>query len=275
LQKGRFSRTAHGVAVRRAAHQLFDRPRVLDDPLAVPIVGVEALEKLCSSPKAQSSTARALRAFMAARSCNAEDQLAKAFERGGRQYVVLGAGLDTFAYRNPYPDLRVFEMDHPATQTWKRGRLEAAGIAVPQGLTGAAVDFERQTLAPGLALSGFDPNLPAFFYWLGVTPYRRRESCMARLGYIAKLPAGTSVAFDFAIEPKPLGWRQRLAFMCCRSGWRPRASRSNYSFARRNLRRNSPFRGSDTATSWELGTSTAAISATEPTDCGLVAIWEG
>jgi len=211
LQKGRFSRTAHGVAVRRAAHQLFDRPRVLDDPLAVPIVGVEAVERLRSSAKAQSLTARAFRAFMAARSRYAEDQLAKAFERGGRQYVVLGAGLDTFAYRNPYPDLRVFEVDHPATQTWKRGRLEAAGITVPQGLTYAAVDFERQTLASGLELSGFDPNLPAFFSWLGVIPYLRRESCVATFSYIAKLPVGTGVAFDFAIEPKLLGWRQRLA----------------------------------------------------------------
>jgi methyltransferase (TIGR00027 family) len=211
LQEGRFSRTAHGVAVRRAAHQLFDQPRVLDDPLAVPIIGAEAVDKLRSSPKAQSSTARAFRAFMAARSRYAEDQLAEAFERGVKQYVVVGAGLDTFAYRNPYPDLRVFEVDHPATQTWKRGRLAVAAIAVPQSLTYAAVDFERHTLASGLDLSGFDPNLPAFFSWLGVTPYLTRESCMATLGYIAKLPAGTGVVFDFAVEPKLLGLRQRLA----------------------------------------------------------------
>lgn len=211
MQEGRFSRTAHGVAVRRAAHQLFDQPRVLDDHLALPIIGAEAAEKLRSSAKAQSSTARAFRAFMAARSRYAEDQLAKAVGKGVTQYVVLGAGLDTFAYRNPYVDLRVFEVDHPATQAWKRERLHAAGIEVPQSLIYAATDFERQTLATGLAQSGFNPQLPAFFSWLGVTPYLTRESCMAILGFIAKMPTGSGVAFDFAVDPKLLGLRQRLA----------------------------------------------------------------
>ena len=102
MQEGRFSRTAHGVAVRRAAHQLFDQPKVLDDPFALPIIGAQAVEKLHASPKASSSMARAFRAFMVARSRYAEDQLAKAVEHGVAQYVVLGAGLDTFAYRNPF-----------------------------------------------------------------------------------------------------------------------------------------------------------------------------
>ncbi len=211
LQDGRFSRTAHGVAVRRAAHQLFDEPRVLDDPLALPIIGPEAAEKLRNSPRVQSSTARAFRAFMAARSRYAEDQLAKAVSRGVKQFVVLGAGLDTFAYRNPYPELRVFEVDHPATQAWKRGRLQNTGIAVPQSSVFVPVDFERQTLAAELQRGGLDHKQPAFFSWLGVTPYLTRESCMATLGVIGKMPSGSGVAFDFAVDPKLLGLKQRLA----------------------------------------------------------------
>jgi methyltransferase (TIGR00027 family) len=168
LQEGRFSRTAHRVAIRRAAHQLFDQPRVLEDPLALAIVGTEAAEKLRSSQKeAESSIPRAFRAFMAARSRYAEDQLAKAVAQGVRQYVVLGAGLDTFAYRSPYSNLRVFEVDHPATQAWKRERLQNAGIEVPQSLVFVPVDFERQQLAAELEQSGFETRLPAFFSWLG------------------------------------------------------------------------------------------------------------
>ncbi len=148
LQEGKFSRTAHRVAIWRAAHQLFDHPRVLEDPLALAIIGSEAAEKLRSSQKeAESSIARAFRAFMAARSRYAEDQLAKAIAQGVAQYVVLGAGLDTFAYRNPHRGLRVFEVDHPATQAWKRESLQRAGFEVPQSLVFAPVDFEKQQLA--------------------------------------------------------------------------------------------------------------------------------
>jgi len=117
LKQRRFSRTAHKVAIRRAAHPLFDQPKVLDDPLAAPIIGAEAAEKLCASPKeCKRAVARAFRAFVVARSRYAEDQLAKAVEQDVAQYVVLGAGLDTFAYRNPHSTiLRVFEVDDPAT----------------------------------------------------------------------------------------------------------------------------------------------------------------
>ena len=213
MKQGRFSRTAYKVALRRAAHQLFDQPKVLDDPLAVPIVGAEAAEKLRASPKERDHpVARAFRAFMAAWSRYAEDQLAQAVEQRVAQYVVLGAGLDTFAYRNPHAAyLRVFEVDHPATQAWKLERLQAAGIAVPPALQFVPVDFERQTLAAGLEQGGFDWGSPAFLSWLGVTPYLTRESCMATLRFIAQLPPGSGVAFDFAVDPKLLNLRQRLA----------------------------------------------------------------
>src|ERR1700722_8363184 len=115
MLEGNFSRTAQREGIRREAHQLLDRPRVLDDPLALRIIGAEAAEELRTNPKEHHAFARAFRAFMAARSRYAEDELARAVALGVTQYFVLGAGLDTFAYRNPHPGLRVFEVDHPST----------------------------------------------------------------------------------------------------------------------------------------------------------------
>jgi methyltransferase (TIGR00027 family) len=211
MQEGKFSRTAQRVAIRRAAHQLLDRPRVLDDPLALRIIGSEAEEALRSNPKEDHAFSRAFRAFMAARSRYAEDELARAVTHGVRQYVVLGAGLDTFAYRNPHPGLHVFEVDHPATQAWKREQLRSAGIAVPAALTFVPVDFERQTLADGLRQSAFDTGVAAFFSWLGVTPYLTRDACMIKLSFVAKMPAGSGVVFDFAVDPALLNAGQRIA----------------------------------------------------------------
>jgi methyltransferase (TIGR00027 family) len=210
MQEGKFSRTAQRVAIRRAAHQLLDQPRVLDDPLALLIIGSEAAEELRSNPKEDHTFSRAFRAFMAARSRYAEDELARTVAHGVGQYVVLGAGLDTFAYRNPHPGLRVFEVDHPTTQAWKRGQLQAAGIAIPQSLTFVPVDFEQQTLAEGLEQSGFNSNA-AFFSWLGVTPYLTREACMTTLGLIGRMPADSGVVFDFAVDRALLNPGQRMA----------------------------------------------------------------
>jgi len=211
MQEGKFSRTARRVAIRRAAHQLLDQPRVFDDPLALRIIGADAAEELRTNPKEHHAFSRAFRAFMAARSRYAEDELARAVAHGVMQYVVLGAGLDTFAYRNPHPGLRVFEVDHPATQAWKREQLQAAGIAIPAALTFVPIDFERQTLAEGFVQSGFDLRAAGFFSWLGVTPYLTREACMITLRFVAKMPAGSGVVFDFAIDPALLNAGQREA----------------------------------------------------------------
>jgi methyltransferase (TIGR00027 family) len=211
MQEGKFSRTARRVAIRRAAHQLLDHPRVLDDPLALRIIGSEAEEALRSDPREDHAFSRAFRAFMAARSRYAEDELACAVAHGVTQYVVLGAGLDTFAYRNPHPGLQVFEVDHPATQNWKREQLQAAGIVIPPSLTFVPIDFEQQTIADGLVQSGFNASTAAFFSWLGVTPYLTREACMITLNFIAKMPAGSGVVFDFAIDPALLNAGQRQA----------------------------------------------------------------
>lgn len=200
------------VAMRRAAHQIFDDPRVFDDPIAIPILGPGAEERLRSESRFLNRLGRSVRASMAARSRYAEDQLARAVERGTKQYVILGAGLDTFAYRNPHAqrDVRVFEVDHPATQAWKRERLAAAGIAIPASVTFAPVDFEHQTLQDRLRQAGFDVKKPAFFSWLGVTMYLARDTVMGTLGFIASCAPGGGVAFDYMVPRESLKWTGRL-----------------------------------------------------------------
>jgi len=116
MHEAKPSRTALRVAIRRASHQILDRPLVFADPLALRIIGSEQASKL--ETDRDNTASRSLRAWMAVRSRYAEDQLTHAIREGVEQYVVLGAGLDTFAYRNPHAGLRVFEVDHPATQQW-------------------------------------------------------------------------------------------------------------------------------------------------------------
>jgi methyltransferase (TIGR00027 family) len=113
----------------------------------------------------------------------------------------LGAGLDTFALRNPHAasGLHVFEVDHPATQAWKRDRLLEADLVAPATLTFAPVDFTRQSLADELVAAGFQAAQPAYFVWLGVVPYLRREAIAAILQFISGLP-GCEVVFDYS-EP--------------------------------------------------------------------------
>ncbi|HET6459326.1 MAG TPA: SAM-dependent methyltransferase [Syntrophales bacterium] len=201
--------TAQRAAMMRAAHQMLDEPRVFDDPLALRIVGAEGSSVLQTTPAAD-----ILRAFIAARSRYAEDVLGEAVGRGLRQYVILGAGLDTFAYRNHYTQaqLRVFEVDHPATQSWKRAQLEAAVISIPPSLTFVPVDFEAETMAEALGQAHLDHGKPAFFSWLGVTPYLTGEAVAATLKFIARLKTGSGVVFDYVISPSLLNPRQRAAF---------------------------------------------------------------
>lgn len=205
------SRTAHRVALRRAGHQLWDNPRVFDDPVALKIIGRNAAAELQNGPT-ESTSGQYLRAFLVARSRFAEEHLAAAVARGVKQYVVLGAGLDTFAYRNPFDHLHVFEVDYPATQVWKRKLLEAEGIVIPATLTFAPVDFEKDTLAAGLAHAGFKTDEPAFFSWLGVTPYLAEETVLGTLRWIASSCQQNGVAFDYAVPRASLSFLNRMAF---------------------------------------------------------------
>jgi methyltransferase (TIGR00027 family) len=198
------SRTALAAAAYRAAHQLLEQGRVFADPLAVIILGADA-ELLTTDPQAQTA-AQGMRFFIAARSRFAETALQTGVEtRGVSQLVVLGAGLDTFAYRNPFADrLRVFEVDHPATQAWKRRRLEEVGIVVPKSLAFAPVDFERESWLETLGAVGFDPAKRTFFMWLGVVHYLTPEVVTATLSQIGALPGGAEVVFDYSDPPSTL-----------------------------------------------------------------------
>ena len=194
------SRTALMIARQRAAHQVLDHGSILSDPFAMKILREDEKDVL------QFATTHPLasigRLFTAARSRIAEDALSRAVERGIRQIVILGAGLDTFALRNPHgAQLRIYEVDHPATQAGKRERLAEAQIALPPWLIFAPVDFERDDLGEKLVAAGFQQHAPAFFTWLGVVPYLTQDAIGRTLDYISSIPNSEAV-FDYLEPPE-------------------------------------------------------------------------
>jgi methyltransferase (TIGR00027 family) len=210
VQAGKPSRTAWAAASHRAAHQVLEQGRIFADPLALRILGEDA--ETVARRAEERPSGRRMRIFIAARTRFAEDALAAAVERGVRQLVVLGAGLDTYAYRTRLHDrLRIFEVDHPDTQAWKRERLNEAAIPIPASLNFAPIDFERQTLARGLAAAGFDPGQQTFFTWLGVVPYLTKDAVWSTLGFIAGLSNGAHVVFDYADPPASMTEEMRLS----------------------------------------------------------------
>ena len=219
------SRTARGVALLRAAHQLLDaEPRILDDPVIVRLIGATGEAEIESAAsRLRDPGSRALRAHVVLRSRYAEDRLSEAAARGVGQYVVLGAGLDTFAYRQPAwaRALRIVEVDQPATQSEKRDLLAAAGVAIPGNVTLAAVDFERESLLDALERHGVRLGDRGFFSWLGVTMYLRESAVDEVLRTVAGYAAGTEIVFTFAQprneDPRADG-RPTLAELAARAG---------------------------------------------------------
>jgi methyltransferase (TIGR00027 family) len=200
MKHGQASRTALSAAGQRAAHQALEGGLVFVDPLAIRILGRDAEEAIAVA-KAEPER-RGLRFFVAMRSRFAEGRAMAAIEAGARQILVLGAGLDTFACRlEPREGLKVFELDHPATQRDKRARLAAAGIAEPAHLTFVAHDFEHGDMSEALIAGGLDVARGTFVVWLGVTPYLTEEAVYATLGALARFPGGAEVVFDYANPP--------------------------------------------------------------------------
>jgi methyltransferase (TIGR00027 family) len=210
------SLTANKVGMMRAAHQLFDNPIVFEDQIALSILGAESISDIRS--KKQKFTTRLhsyLRAIVVARSSFAEAELYEAMKRGVSQYVILGAGLDTFAYRNPTcsDSLHVFEIDHPATQEWKRDQLNQADIQIPERLTFVPIDFETQSLANQLKLAGFRTDKLTFFSWLGVTMYLTNDTMMKTMQFITtSTPSGSTIVFDYVVPPSSQSFLRRLVF---------------------------------------------------------------
>jgi methyltransferase (TIGR00027 family) len=209
MEAGRPSRTALGAAMHRAVHQTLEDGAIFADPYALQILDDEARTNLPAM--AADPAHRPMRLFIAARSRFSEEAMVACVARGVRQVVILGAGLDTFALRNPYAGVAVYEIDYPATQAWKRERLAQIGLALPPSLTFAPVDFERQSLGEGLSAAGFRADAPAFFQWLGVTPYLTREAIVSTLDFVAGV-AGSEVVFEYAepFENFPTAMRANL-----------------------------------------------------------------
>jgi methyltransferase (TIGR00027 family) len=202
------SRTALAAACHRAAHQVLEGGRIFKDPLALPILGDDA-DRAVAEAEAQPDR-RFMRMFIAVRHRFTEDALAAAVECGVRQAVVLGAGLDTCAYRSAINDrLRFFEVDHPATQEWKRSLLAEAGIPIPPSLRFVPIDFERETMAEGLEKAEFDPGHPTFFMWLGVVPYLTPGTVWSTLEFVRRLAA--HVVFDYSDPPETFSPEMRAA----------------------------------------------------------------
>ncbi len=195
------SRTAIGVAMLRAAHQLYDgQPRILDDQVSLRLLSPEVQQRVLAGAAAfDEPRSRALRTHVLLRSRFAEERLRSATERGVTQFVVLGAGLDTFAFRQPEwaQALKIFEVDHPASQSLKRERLAMAGIPIPANLTFAPIDFEHDTLANGLERAGFDPAARTFVSCLGVLVYLTGDAIADLFAFVARLPKGSECVFTY------------------------------------------------------------------------------
>jgi methyltransferase (TIGR00027 family) len=201
------SQTALTAAAARAAHLIVDGPPLIfADVLAAALLGDRA-DEFIAYHRAHGThlVLSAARAQVACRSRYTEDRLADGVRRGVAQYVILGAGLDSFGYRSDLAGrVRVFEVDHPATQRWKRQVLAAARIPIPASLAFVPMDFESDSLAERLARGGFDPSRPALISWLGVTMYLTRAAIGQTLAVIGRFAPGTEVIADYML---PAGMR--------------------------------------------------------------------
>jgi methyltransferase (TIGR00027 family) len=240
----------------RAYHHGHDAPKMFDDPVAHLLLtpaewelfetrSIERLTRLDPALAQSGSDRHAqvqcyMRAWpapaeMLARARYAEDKLTEAIDEGVGQYVLVGAGMDTFAFRRPdlTQRLRVFEVDRPAAQAFKRQRLAAVGLELPPHLHFVPADLDQEDLATALARSGYDPRVPAFFGWLGVTMYLDRDTTLATLRAIRSVAVGgTQVVFDYldtdAFDPNRASKRvqalldvRRLSGEAMRSGFDP------------------------------------------------------
>ncbi len=225
MKEGKSSSTAWGVTLARVAHVRFDEsPPIFDDSLAFELVEPDIqpiLEHYGPKTAPQNDPAastheklRRARAYLSLRQRYQEECLSAAYDRGVRQFVLLGAGLDSYAFRQPpdRADLSIFEVDFPATQAEKRARIAALGWREPANLRFAPCDFEHDTLSESLTQAGFDPRLPSYFAWMGVTIYLKRETIRATLAETLALSAPeSSIAFEYALPIEDLSGTDLLS----------------------------------------------------------------
>jgi methyltransferase (TIGR00027 family) len=215
VEDGRHSYMAESSAYLRAVHMSLDgEPKILDDPLAARLLTPGLDEQIAGDRERLATNALVkARSLIVMRSRFAEDELAVSLNRGVKQYVILGAGLDTSAYRNGdlVDQLQVYEVDHPDTQKLKLERLAEANIPMHKNIRHVAVDFEQQSMADGLAGAGFDRDQPTFFSWLGVSYYLTRESVLDVFKYVASGAPHSQLIFDFMLADSVLGEKERKA----------------------------------------------------------------
>jgi len=216
--------TAVMVAAMRAYHSAQAGPKIFDDTVAhllLSDIEREKFEELCVSELqrinptlAASCSDRASSLYYAQRAGAAtapvlvrgryiENALLAALDRGVEQYVIIGAGFDTLAFRRPdlAKHLRIFEIDHPATQAFKRARVEDASLLCPEHLHFAAADLEHENVSEALARTPYDPTASTFFAWPGVAMYLSRDAVFGTLGCVSRIaPSGSELVFDF-LEP--------------------------------------------------------------------------
>ena len=209
MESDRPSESAHIVAVLRAAHLFIDdEPKIFTDQFALIFIGSE-YESIFEESKEffQTPQAKIVRSLTLCRSRYTEDLLSESIQRGVRQYVILGAGLDSFAFRQTEKTkkVQIFEIDHPASQKWKQKRLEDAKIPIPKNLFFVPIDFEHQSLAEGMSKSGYDGSVPSFFSWLGVTQFISKEAVFATLNWVAtSATAGSEIVFQYCLPDSML-----------------------------------------------------------------------
>jgi methyltransferase (TIGR00027 family) len=222
------------AAMMRAAHMILDgEPKIFTDSLALRFSGIRSEEQLLATlnvigPAVVASFGQGLgralfnylRAVTTLRSRYAEDELGHAIERGVKQYVILGAGLDSFAYRRQdlQDVIRVFEVDLPATQRWKRTRLGALDIVLPRNLTFIPLDFERETLPGALRTGGYRPNEPSFFSWLGTTQYLTEDAVFKTLRQVASLSPASEIVFQYQVAEALLDEESRRLLSVLKAG---------------------------------------------------------
>lgn len=219
MEANQFSRTSLVTAYIRAYHAAHDEPKIFNDMVAHRLITVEEpqshrvrLIDSLQSAEPELVTAyfdrtaalpwwvRVIAGAVLSRARYVEDCLAQAIGEGVRQYVILGAGMDTFAFRRPdlLEHLQVFEVDHPETQAFKRQRLDAAGLAPPEALHFIPADLEQEDLATVLQHSPYDPERLTFLGWMGVTYYLAPASVFATLRDLAAVaPRRSCIVFDY------------------------------------------------------------------------------
>jgi methyltransferase (TIGR00027 family) len=200
------------AAMGRALHREGPPPHILDDWLAADLAGPEG-RAIIEGMRARATPDRiqAFQAWTAARSRFVEDFVVSAVEDGIAQYILLGAGLDSFAYRHPELAHRVtiFEVDHPLSQAWKQRRLDELQVSIPHNVVFAAVDFERQALGDGLIAAGVDFGRPVVVSWIGVMMYLARGAIDATLNTIAGCSPGTRLVLSYDQPPDAIDEKGR------------------------------------------------------------------